>query len=332
MTMMTVDNILLVGLGSIGQRHLANLKAMLPDTRIAVLRSRKTTDEVVGCTVFHSLPEAIAFQPDIAFICNPSSDHIRVATELASAGVHLFIEKPLSNQVKGIDQLVKAANKTGIKVMVGYNLRFSTSLNALRDLVSNQKYGRVLYASASVGQYLPDWRPDSDYRMSVSARKELGGGVLLELSHELDYLYWLFGEPVSASGQLLKVSDLDIDVEDLVLACVGFKGKDTRIHASIELDFLQRQAYRTCRIVCENGTLVWDAIEDCVKIHERDNDAIHYQGSKDRNSTYGKELAAFLRCIEEDIPSPIPVEDGLRVSKLIEALKESSDTGKVVYL
>lgn len=328
---MKVDKVLLVGLGSIGQRHLANLKAMLPDASIAVLRTRKTADDVAGCTVIHTLTEALSFEPEIALICNPSSDHIRVATELASAGVHLFIEKPLSNQVDGIDHLIEAASKTGIKIMVGYNLRFSTSLNALRELVSSLEYGRVLYASASVGQYLPDWRPDTDYRTGVSARKELGGGALLELSHELDYLSWLFGETVSASGQLLKVSNLDMDVEDLVLAHVCFKGKGSRIHVNIELDFLQRQAYRVCRIVCEHGTLVWNAIEDCVSIHGKDHNTGYYQGCEDRNWTYEKELSAFLRCIEDDLPSPIPVEDGLRVCKLIAALNESSDTGRVVY-
>jgi len=325
------DRVLLVGLGSIGKRHLGNLRRLLPMADIMVLRSRAGTEHLEGCYVVSSLQAALDFKPRVAFLCNPASDHIKVATELAQAGIHLFIEKPLSHHLVRLDQFESIVRKANIIVMVGYNLRFSRSLCALKGILSELQYGRALHVVAEVGQYLPDWRPDLDYRSTVSAKADLGGGALLELSHELDYLCWLFGEPVEVSGRLSKVSDLDIDVEDLVQAHVYFE-KNTAITASIHLDFLQRQPYRSCRVVCEEATLVWNAIEDRVEVHQAEGSAIVYQGEKVRNDTYEQEMLGFFDSVKKNSQSLIPIEDGVRVMRLVEAIRQSSESGKVIRL
>ena len=330
--MLQIDRVLLVGLGSIGKRHLSNIKRLLPNVSLAVFRSRNGIIAVDGCEVVSSIEEAIAFKPRLALICNPSSFHLDVATELAEAGIHLFIEKPLTNKLKGLAEFAAASRRANIKVMVGYNLRFSPSLLTIREFLQSGRFGRTLCVSAEVGQYLPDWRPDVDYRSTVSAQSELGGGALLELSHELDYLTWIFGEAVFASGQVLKVSDLEIDVEDLVLAHVCFENNGNRLLASIQLDFLQRKPYRLCKVICEHATLTWDAIEDCVVIHQKDETITAFQGDKNRNYTYEQEIVSFIECIATNTPVPISIEDSYRVIKLIEALRVSSDEGKVVYL
>lgn len=330
--MMKVERVLLVGLGSIGKRHLGNLKRLVPNVKVAVLRSREGAQSIDGCEVVSSLGTALDFQPQAAFICGPSSFHIDIATELARAGVHLFIEKPLSNKLGGLDEFVEMVQHVNIKVMVGYNLRFSPSLLTLRELIKRAKYGSALYVAVVVGQYLPDWRPGVDYRAAVSSQSELGGGALLELSHELDYLIWLFGEPVNVSGQLLKVSDLEIDVEDLVLANVCFDNDGRNIWVSLQLDFLQRKPYRSCKVICEQATLVWDALEDRVEVHQNKEMIIAFQGDKNMNYTYEQEVLRFIGCIEANVPVPITVVDGVRVMKLVEALIVSSEIGKVVYL
>ena len=329
---MKVDRVLLVGLGSIGKRHLGNLRRLLPHVKLAVLRSRDGADAIAGCEVVSNLEAALDFQPQVAFICSPSSYHLGVATELAKTGVHLFIEKPLSNNLEGISEFMEIVRQANIKVMVGYNLRFCPSLIRFREIIQSEKYGRTLYVAAEVGQYLPDWRPDVDYRSTVSARSEFGGGALLELSHELDYLTWLFGEAVFTSGQLLKLSDLEIDVEDLALAHVCFESDGRQVSGCIQLDFLQRKPCRSCKVICEHATLVWNGIDDHVEIHQKDETTIAFQGNKDGNYTYEQELLQFVDCIETDAPVPISVEDGVRVMKLVEALRVSSETGKVVYL
>jgi predicted dehydrogenase len=330
--MINIDRMLLVGLGSIGKRHLVNLQRLMPTSDIMVLRSRAGDELIEGCRVVSSLQAALDFKPQVAFLCNPASAHIKIAAELARAGIHLFIEKPLSHLLAGLDQFESIVRESNITAMVGYNLRFNRSLCALKQILSNRQYGRCLHVVAEVGQYLPDWRPDSDYRATVSAKAELGGGALLELSHELDYLCWLFGEPVEARGQLSKISDLDIDVEDLVQAHVRFEKNTIPVTASIHLDFLQRKAYRSCRVVCEEATLIWNAIEDRVEVHQAEGTTIAFQGDKVRNDTYDQEMLAFFESVKNNTKSLIPIEDGVRVMRLVEAIRQSSESGKVVRL
>ena len=330
--MSKIDKALVIGLGSIGKRHLGNLQRLFPHIKVAVLRSSQISNESSGYKLYTSLEAAMSFNPQIAFVCNPSSLHLSIATELANSGVHIFIEKPLSISTEGVAEFVEAVDRAGIKVMVGYNFRFSLSFIKYRELIQSRQYGRALFVSSEVGQYLPDWRPDADYRNTVSARADLGGGALLELSHELDYLIWLFGIPVTACGQLLKVSDLEIDAEDLVLAQVSFCDGDSQVSSSIRLDFLQRKPSRTCKVICEQGALVWDAIEDRVEFRQKDQSAIVFQGRKDRNFTYEQELKQFITCVEGDQPTPISVKSSLKVLELIEALRLSSSEERTVYL
>ncbi len=330
--MSKIDKALVIGLGSIGRRHLRNLQRLFPQIKVAVLRSNEKTDESPGCKVYTSFEAAMDFNPQIGFVCNPSSFHLSIATELANSGVHIFVEKPLSNNMEGVAEFIAAVDRAGIKVMIGYNLRFSPSFIKFRELIQSRQYGRTLFVSSEVGQYLPDWRSEADYRSTVSSRAHLGGGALLELSHELDYLILLFGNPVSACGQLLKVSDLEIDVEDLVLAHVSFDDGNSQVSCSIRLDFLQRRPNRMCRVVCEQGTLIWDAIEDRVEILRKDQSTIEFQGEKDKNFTYEKELEQFIACVESDKPAPVPVKSGLKVLELVEALRLSSQEERTVYL
>ena len=137
---------------------------------------------------------------------------------------------------------------------------------------------------------------------------------------------------MAASGRLLKVSNLEIDVEDLVLAHVSFENTKGQVNSSIQLDFLQRKPYRLCKVICEKGTLTWDAIEDRVEIHQKGKSTVIFQGGKDRNFTYEQELEEFINCVESNIPVAIPVKSGLKVLELVEALRLSSKEERTVYL
>ena len=141
--MAKVNRILIVGLGSIGKRHLNNIQKLMPQASLAVLRSRPTNQSVAGCEMIASLKDAVEFRPDMALICNPSSFHLEVAKSLAAKCIHLFIEKPLSNQVRGVKELIEMIDRCELKAMVGYNLRFSPSLQAFKSLLDTGKYGRT---------------------------------------------------------------------------------------------------------------------------------------------------------------------------------------------
>ena len=141
-----------------------------------------------------SIHEALLCRPDAAVIASPAPCHIETATPLAKAGVHLLVEKPISSSTAGVSALIEICRAQGVVLMTGYNLRFLACMQRFKELLSENRAGRILSVRAEVGQYLPSWRPDSDYRRQVSAQAALGGGALLELSHEIDYLRWLFGE------------------------------------------------------------------------------------------------------------------------------------------
>ena len=173
--------------------------------------------------VVYRLDEALAQAPDLALVCSPTFKHVEAGIACLQAGAHVFIEKPLAADAAGARALVEAAASAGRVLIVGYNLRFLPSLRCLRDALHAGTIGRPMSVRAEVGQYLPEWRPDRDYRETNSARSELGGGVELELSHEIDYVCWLLGDVSSVDAILGRTSDLEIDVDDTAEILLRFE-------------------------------------------------------------------------------------------------------------
>ena len=147
-------------------------------------------------------------------ICTPPVYHVEEALAALQARAHVFIEKPLSHESSGIQALISEARRRDRMVQIGYNMRFHPGLQILKELVDSGKIGRVLWLNVEAGQYLPDWRPWQHYRESYSARQELGGGIILDGSHELDYICWLLGRPTEVTCRAEHLSSLDVDVED----------------------------------------------------------------------------------------------------------------------
>ena len=230
---------LMVGLGSIGQRHLRNLRTLLgPSPEVLAYRVRKLSqvltdqmtiesdtglEEKYGVRVFSDLEKALREQPDAALICNPNSLHIPVAVAAAEAGCHLFIEKPLSHNLDGVDELLRIVKDRNVAGLVAFQLRFHPLVRKLRDLIQQGAIGHVISVRAEMGEYMPGWHPYEDYRQAYAARREQGGGSLFAQIHEIDYLYWLFGVPRRLVAMGGHMSSLEIDVEDIasvLMECV----------------------------------------------------------------------------------------------------------------
>jgi predicted dehydrogenase len=326
--------ILLVGLGSIGRRHLTNLKLLEPTDCITIWHqhTRPTEDVEQTENVVYSLGDALETKPDVALLTGPATLHIETGLILAQHGIHLFIEKPLSNTLDGVDNLLGECQSHSLILMVGYNFRFYKPLQVMHQTLLERQIGRVMTIRAEVGQYLPDWRPITDYRRSVSARRELGGGVVLELSHELDYVSWLIGEVESVSAQVARLSDLDIDVEDTAEVILQFRNG---VLGSIHLDMIQRSATRTCKIVGTEGTLVWDGFTHRVQHFSAATGSwsdLHPAYSIDRNDMYIAELRHFLDCVKQNNPPDVTGDDGRRVLEMVLAAQKSSQEQRVVEL
>lgn len=271
-----MKKVLLVGLGSIGRRHLRNTRELLPDSEIMVYRQHTKGDSTPpegANSIVYTLEEARVFKPDAVIISSPASEHIQNAVTFMEDGAHLFIEKPLSVDSSSCKKLIETSQKSDVFAMVGYVLHFQPIINFLRETIQSGKLGAVKKALVEVGQYLPDWRPDSDYRKGVSAQKSLGGGVLLELSHEIDYATWFFGFPQELYCSCDRLSDLEIDVEDSATLVMNYrKGESKRV--IVNLDFIQRCANMSVRAIGTEATLQADLIKETAFITTKEGEVI----------------------------------------------------------
>lgn len=327
-----IERILIVGLGSIGKRHLRLARELLPDADIRVLRHRECVsvpEYADGC--FADLEQAVAFAPQIAVISSPATLHMKAALPLAQAGVHLLVEKPLSASTEGVAELLEACRKQGNVLLTGYNLRFLPSLRKFRELLSADIVGPVLSVRCEIGQYLPSWRPDADYRQGVSARRELGGGALLELSHELDYLRWIFGEVDWVKAAIGRQSRLEIDVEDTAHLILGFAPRqdDTRLIGTLNMDFIRHDTTRCCTAIGERGSLRWNGLSGVVELFEAGGKEWHelFRHQHQRDDSYQAEWRHFLNCANGQEAPLVNGEDGLRVLRIIDAAHQSAGNG-----
>ena len=269
-------------------------------------------------------------------IANPAPFHLYAAQRLADAGVHLLIEKPLSSTIDGVTQLIETCHKKGTVLLTGYNLRFLPSLQRFRNLLLDHTIGRVLSVRCEIGQYLPSWRPDTDYRQTASAQRELGGGVLLELSHELDYLRWIFGEVEWVNATLTRQSALEIDVEDNAHLILGFVSTDDKCQliGTVNLDFIRHDKTRSCTAIGENGTLRWNGLTGVVELYEAGANEWRelFNHAHQRDESYLAEWQNFIDCVKEHKIPMVKGEDGLKVLQIIEAARNSAVSGVQVSL
>lgn len=333
-----LERLLIVGMGSIGSRHACLARALLPDAKTAALRhqyTQQSQDEQTDFT-FTTMDEVREFQPQAAIIANPATCHVDIAMDLAKSGTHLLIEKPIAAVPDQVDELVSICKVNEIVLMTGYNLRFLPSLQQFREYLSEHKVGNVLSVRAEVGQYLPDWRPDADYRKSVSAQEKLGGGVLLELSHEIDYLQWLFGDVHWVKAHVARHSQLEIDVEDSAYLLMGLSGihGNKELVVSLNMDFIRRDATRSCVVIGEEGSLRWNALAGAVEYFPPDGNKWETLciEATDRDYTYQEELKHFFDCIENHAAPIITGEDGLITLKVVNAAKKSHEQGQIIYI
>lgn len=332
-----INRVLIVGLGSIGSRHLRLARQLLPNAEIKILRHQKTSlipEFSDGCV--STIIEALEFSPQVAVIANPANFHLETAHALAKAGVHLLIEKPLSNSVNGISELIKTCELSNTTLAIGYNLRFLPSLQYFRETIRSRMIGEILSARCEAGQYLPAWRPSSDYRQGVSAQKALGGGVLLELSHEIDYLRWIFGDVEWVRATLGKQSNLEIDVEDSAFLTIGFMPNSggKQLLSTVNLDFIRHDHTRLCTAIGEKGSLIWNGVTGEVMLYKLDSASwqLLYSQEPIRDETFLAEWEDFLLSIQENKSPFVTGEDGMRVLEIIKAANLSSENGHQVLV
>lgn len=310
---------LICGLGSIGRRHAENLeKIEFKSKDIWFLRrhagSNKFGDKFLknhagAHRIFYNLTNALSYKPNVVFITNPTSLHIPVALKAVEANCNLFIEKPLSHTMDDVDRLIKIVNEKKLKVCVAYQLRFHPLFQQIQRWLEQKKIGQVVSAHAEMAERITDWHPWEDYKNSYACRANLGGGAILTQSHELDYLYALFGPPkkIFASGG--KLSELEIDVEDTVDCLIKFANNIT---TTLHLDYIQRPPKRTLKIIGTEGTIYWNYFKNKLKLvfYKNEPGIACKIPDFDRNEMYLRELKDFLLSIERNTQPLVNLESG----------------------
>ena len=327
-----INNIGIIGLGSIGRRHLRFVKELQPELNIIAVRSgvgKKVEEEKLLNAVVHSLEEAIDCGIEAAIIATPAVYHIQQAIDLMEKGVHVLIEKPLSHSLDNMTELLKVNKKTKTVALLGYCLRYNSGALQFNNILKNKIIGQILHVQVDCGSYLPAWRKGQDYWESVSAKAELGGGVLLELSHELDYIRWFFGEMKSVYAKIQNSGTLDINVEDSVdMIFASEQGYSVSVH----LDFNSGNTRRKCVARCSNGDLIWDAVANKVIWHPTGEIEENETYQNDGDYIYREQLKHYFNCIENEKLPSVSIHDGVAVLNMIESAKKSHRLNEKVTL
>jgi predicted dehydrogenase len=342
--------VLFVGLGGIGQRHLRNLRTLLEDeVRVTAVRFRGLphvlTDQLTiepgelearyGVEVISGLHQALDRRPDAVFVTNPSSLHIPVALAAATAGCNLFVEKPLSHDLEGVDELIAVAESTGIVGLVAYQIRFHPAFKQVQRWLDAGKIGQVLAVRAEVGEYLPGFHRYEDYRQMYAARRDLGGGVVVTQIHEIDYLYALFGMPrrvFSLGGHL---SSLEVDVEDVASTLLEWRSPAGHvIPVHLHQDYVQRPPSRSCQIIGDQGKILWDFHAAQVKLFDERGDLASTESWEGlpRNALFMDELRHFLACLKGEEQPVVTLRDGANSLKIARAIQQSLVSGEPVFV
>ncbi len=327
---------LIAGLGSIGRRHL-NMLRELGQEDIVLYRTHQSTlddKDLAGIPVYTDLRDALALKPDAVIVANPTSLHMAVAIPAAEAGCHILLEKPISDDLSRVDELRKAAEKSGSRILVGFQFRYHPTLNKARELIQEGALGQTLSAHSHWGEYLPNWHPWEDYRQSYAARADLGGGVIGTLTHPLDYMRYILGEieeTVSVQGHVspLKLSGVE-DVGE-----IGIKFKSGVIGA-VHVNYFQRPPDHRLEIVGTKGTLRWNNADGVLHHYDMPDEFGMWSASPsapihtayplpddfERNHLFVAQMAHFLDVVEGKAEPRCSLKDGIAVQKLVEVVRK----------
>tara|TARA_B100000989_G_C19521870_1_gene464581 strand:- start:1312 stop:2310 length:999 start_codon:yes stop_codon:yes gene_type:complete len=318
-------NSLVIGYGSVGSRHAKNL-IKLGYKNISVFRTFKNQLNYAmpkTVKIFKNLKNLMNLQKfKLVIIANPSSKHISHAIMAAKKKFNIYIEKPLSNNLKGIKQLKKLQNKFKIKILVGFQLRYHPGLILIKNLIKNKKLGKIYSVSSDVGEYLPMWHPNEDYKKSYASNKKLGGGVILTFIHEIDYLYWIFGEFKSVYANGGRLTKLKMNVEDTVIGNIMTKDK---VPISLRMDYWRRPSTRTLNIVGEKGQIFWDYYKkETIILFNNGKKIVKKLPSKwKRNDMFLKILENFITAIIYKKNTTISLDEGIYSLKIALLIKKS---------
>ncbi len=327
---------LIIGLGSIGKRHIRNLLNLkIHSDNICGFDPRKDRVNEVkkyGIKNFiNNLNEVKNNDFHGAFICSPTSLHIQQAIILGKKKINLFIEKPLGSNLKNVKVLVNIQKKLKIKVLITYPFRFSEHGITFKKLVNSNIVGRPLYFKGEFSEFLPDWHPYEKYNSFYMAKKELGGGSILDQSHILDIAHFLFGdfsEVINCFNS--KISRLDVNADDI--ADITLKTK-SNVYGTIHQDMFGRKHKKCMSVYCEKGEIFWNVYDCSVTVYNSTTKKTKiYKHKIDHNKMYINQTRHIFDIIRKKIKPLVSLQDGIHTLKTILVAEKKSKLNKVIKI
>ncbi len=327
-----------IGNGSIGRRHLKGLTTLKDELRVTEVRCFDTNperreivrNEIPGVVCSETLEESVK-GIDVVFMCAPTSLHIPIYSEIKNMGnFHIFYEKPLSHTIEGCEQMIFDQRRRGKEVVVGYMLHHHPVLLRAKEIIESGTLGRILTARAEAGFYLPQWHPWEDYREFYMSWKTGGGGALLDISHEINYLQWFFGDIEEVQGIMGTISDLEITSDDIVVAIMKFKNG---IVGQIQLDLLQFEESRYCKVIGTEGVLTADIVKNVITYNTREDQEWKKENiDVNFDEIYHIEYKNVLAAFRGHNGYTVSGEDAYKTMEIIEAVRRSQAYGVRVKL
>jgi predicted dehydrogenase len=312
-----VTDVLVVGAGSAGARHAKLLEARGANVAISDPDHARAESAGIGRALRWDDANLRSFPAVV--VASPNNAHFGQAMTALSSGAHVLIEKPMALTRVEADELVRTGRE---RTMVAYNLRLHEPIERTMELIAQGTVGRPLTARFWFGSYLPDWRPGSDYRVTYSARSELGGGVLLDAIHELDLVMWLLGGemPVVAGSTTTRVSGLEIDVEDVAMAIL--RARDGLV-VDVSLDYLSRRYRRGIEVIGEGATIRLDWARQVIEIEDASG-VFSQAATTPVAESYARQAERFLAWVEHGTAPPVDGVAGAASVALAEEIKATA--------
>lgn len=325
---------LVVGLGSIGVRHLNNLHA-LGVSELGVVRTRNLSppQEInpKDIAIFQDLDLALTQKFDLVVVANPTFLHLETLIKALKSGAHVYVEKPIAHEEGSLAELAPYLTPSGPKVLVGCQLRMHPGLQKIEEWINQDKLGKIYSVQVDLGEYLPDWHPWEDYRKSYAARSDQGGGVILTLIHELDYLHWLFGKPKDVYAIGGHRTSLELSAEDTALITLE---TERGMCVQLRMDYWRKPPVRHMNIVAEKAIVDWDYPTRLVTLKQNGQilDQLELPSTWDRNELFLSMMKEFLESFSRGSTPRVTLQDGIDVLQTALAVKKSLRTHQKVSL
>ena len=326
----SAPRILIIGAGSVGKRHAENFQKLGVDADCVDPRS----DRRAEFQQLYPLAQSFALLGDAlksksrfcgAVICSPTAFHVSQASECSSLSIPVLMEKPLSADLESALNLKAQLDVTKVPLLLGYTWRWWPALEKVRSFVTDGKLGRPYYARFTISAHLADWHPWEDYREFFMAHEKLGGGALLDESHWIDQMIWLFGIPHAVFGVTRKLSELEISSDDLV-ELVAFYHEDLVV--SVHLDIFGRPHEKSIQIYGDNGSISWSEEKKSVQVVDTSANIMVEEFNHDRNFMFERVAEEFLSMIQKASRPSCTIDDGIKVLEVVEAIRNSQRQGR----